>query len=80
MTSHNPQPSASTLAELALIKIMARDRFVLAERETAAAIAKKEKMRANMRARALERAAAKRLLKSKSQPVVSPTKTRRTDQ
>jgi hypothetical protein len=72
VTNHVPQASASTLAELALITIIERDRIVLAEREAAAAAAKKEEMRLNMRARALERAAAKRKLRS--QPVVSPTK------
>jgi hypothetical protein len=76
MTNHNPHPSASTLAEVALIKIIERDRIVLAERDAAEASRFKEEMRANMRARALERAAVKRKLKS--QTAVSPAQSRRT--
>lgn len=74
MSSHNPNACSSTLAELSLIKIIERDRVVLAERDAAAAAAKKEEMRLNMRSRALERAARNRKLKS----AVPPATTRRT--
>ncbi len=72
--SHTPPEFATTLdAEKALLEIFEHDRAVLAERDGTEAAIIKEEMRANMRARALERAAINRAKKSK--PVVSPTKT-----
>ena len=78
--NHNarlPTTTLGTFAERALMQIMERDRTVLAARASDEADDKLAEMRENMRAAALQRAAVKR--QSKSQPVVSPTKRRRTN-
>jgi hypothetical protein len=63
VTNHTPQKSARPLAELALIKIIARDVEVIAHREAADETIWHDEARAKMRERALAREAARRKLK-----------------
>ncbi|WMT75076.1 hypothetical protein [Bradyrhizobium sp. Ash2021] len=77
--SHNlPKFSRALGAELALIKIIERDRIVLAEREAAEETIWHDEAREKMRERALAREAARRKLKNSNHAAV-PGSSRRTD-
>jgi hypothetical protein len=69
MTNHSIEKSSRPLAELALIKIIARDVAVLAERQALEDAISRDEARAKMSARAKEREARRKLQRAAVPPV-----------